>query len=141
MIEEEIVVAKLRHINEYTDDLKQMRGIDKETYVSDTVTQRAVERTFMNLIQSCIDLAQHIRATEDLAPMGTSKKEIEALGNADILSHETQEKLAEAVGFRNILAHRYGDVNHDVVYDVLHNDLHYFERFQQEVAQWFQQQS
>jgi uncharacterized protein YutE (UPF0331/DUF86 family) len=141
MVDEEIVVDKLRHVNEYTGDLKQMRGIDKETYLADTVTQRAVERTFMNLIQSCIDLAQHIRATENLAPLGTSKKEIEALGNADILSGETQEKLEEAVGFRNILAHRYGDVNHDVVYDVLHNDLHYFEQFQQEVAQWFQQQS
>lgn len=141
MVDAEIVVDKLRHVNEYTDDLKQMRGMDKESYVADTVTQRAVERTFMNLIQSCIDLAQHVRAAEDLEPMGTSKQEIEALGNAEILSPETQEKIEEAVGFRNILAHRYGDVNHDVVYDVLHNDLQYFEQFQQEVAQWFQQRT
>lgn len=90
----------------------------------------------MNLIQSCIDLAQHVRSTEDFALSGTSKKEIEALGNADILSSETQEKMEEAVGFRNVLAHRYGDVNHDVVYDVLHDDLHWFGRFQTEVARW-----
>jgi len=141
MVDEETVVDKLRHINEYTDDLKQMRGMDKESYIGDTVTQRAVERTFMNLIQSCIDLAQHIRAAEDLEPTGTSKQEVEALENAEILSPETQEKMEEAVGFRNILAHQYGDVNHDVVYDVLHNDLQYFEQFQQEVAQWFQHQS
>ena len=43
-------------------------------------------------------------------------------------------------GFRNVLAHRYGSVDHDIVYDVLHNDLHWFEQFQQEVAQWFKQQ-
>lgn len=141
MVDEEIVVDKLRHINTYTNDLKEMRGMDKETYLAEMVTQRAVERTFMNLIQSCIDLAQHIRAAEGLGPTGTSKKEIEALGNADILSRDTQEGLEEAVGFRNILAHRYGDVNHDVVYDVLHDDLHYFEQFQQEVAQWFQERT
>lgn len=141
MADEDIVVDKLRHINQYTNDLKQMRGMSKETYVTDIVTQRAVERTFMNLIQSCIDLAQHIRAEEGLTPSGTSKKEIEALGNAEIIARETQAKMEEAVGFRNILAHRYGDVNHDVVYDVLHNDLHWFDRFQQEVAQWFQQES
>lgn len=138
MVAEEVVVDKLRHTNEYTNDLKEIRGMSKENYVADVVTQRAVERTFMNLIQSCIDLAQHIRAAEDLSPSGTAKKEIEALGNGDIISEETQEKIEEAVGFRNILAHRYGDVNHDVVYDVLHNDLHWFEQFQQEVAQWFQ---
>lgn len=45
---------------------------------------------------------------------------------------------SEAVGFRNILAHRYGDVNHDLVKTVLHEDLHWFENFQQEIAQWLQ---
>lgn len=137
MVDEEIVVDKLRHINEYTEDLKQMRGMSKEKYVNDVVIQRAVERTLMNLIQSCIDLAQHIRASEDLSPSGTSKKEIEALGDAGIISDETQARMEEAVGFRNILAHRYGDVDHDVVYDVLHSDIHWFEQFQQAVAQWF----
>mgnify|MGYP006278093377 CR=1 FL=1 len=139
MVDADIVVDKLQHINEYTNDLKQMRGMSKTEYVEDVVVQRAVERTFMNLVQSCIDLAQHIRASEGLSPSGTSKKEMESLGAADIISPEVQEQLEEAVGFRNILAHRYGDVNHDVVYAVLHNDLHWFEQFQQEIAQWFQQ--
>ncbi|MCG1008323.1 type VII toxin-antitoxin system HepT family RNase toxin [Halorubrum lacusprofundi] len=139
MVDEEIVVDKLRYINEYTNDLKQMRGISKTEYVDDVVVQRAVERTFMNLIQSCIDLSQHIRASEDFSPSGTAKNEIESLGNAGILPHDVQKQMEEAVGFRNILAHRYGDVNHDVVYAVLHNDLHWFDQFQQEIAQWFQQ--
>lgn len=138
MVDEAVVVDKLRYINEYTNDLKQMRGMPREDYVGDMVTQRAVERTLMNLVQSCIDLARHIRATAGLSPEGTSKEEIEALAAADIISDETQEKMAEAVGLRNILAHRYGEVNHDIVYDLLHNELHWFENFQQEVAQWFQ---
>ncbi|RDZ51314.1 DUF86 domain-containing protein [Haloferax sp. Atlit-4N] len=139
MVDEDIVVDKLRYINEYTNDLKQMRGMSKTEYVEDIIVQRAVERTFMNLIQSCIDLAQHIRASEGLSPSGTSKSEIESLGNAEILSRDVQDQIEEAVGFRNILAHRYGDVNHDVVYSVLHNDLHWFDQFQQEIAQWLQQ--
>lgn len=138
MVDESVVVDKLRQINRYTNDLREMRGLPKEEYAADMVTQRAVERTFMNLIQSCIDLAQHIRAAEELTPSGTSKREIEALGQADIISADTQSKLEEAAGFRNVLAHRYGDVNHEVVYEVLHNDLQWFEQFQQEIAQWFQ---
>ncbi|WP_436926344.1 type VII toxin-antitoxin system HepT family RNase toxin [Halosimplex amylolyticum] len=139
MVDEAIVADKLRHVNEYTRDQEEMRGMSKAEYVEDVVIQRAVERTLMNLIQTCIDLAQHVRAGEGLEPSGTAKQEIEAIGNADVISAETQERLEEAVGFRNVLAHRYGDVDHDVVYDVLHTDLHWFERFQREVAQWFQQ--
>jgi uncharacterized protein YutE (UPF0331/DUF86 family) len=139
MVDEEVVADKLRYINQYTNDLKRMRGMSKEEYVEDIVTQRAVERTLMNLIQACIDLAQHVRSTEDLSPTGTAKQEMQALGDADILSRETQEKMEEATGLRNILAHRYGDIDHEVVYNVLHNDLHWFERYQQELAQWIQE--
>lgn len=139
MVDRDVVVSKLRYINQYTDELKQMRGMSKGEYVESLVTQRAVERTFMNLIQACIDLAQHIRSAEGLSPGGTSKEEIEALGKAGIISSDTEAKMIEAVGFRNVLAHRYGNVDHGIVYDVLHDDLRWFERFQQEIAQWVQQ--
>ena len=139
MVDEEVVVEKLRLINQYTKHLKQMRGMTREEYVADMVTQRAVERTFLNLVQSCVDLAQHIRSAEDLSPSGTSKREMEALENADVITEATRSKMAEAVGFRNVLTYRYGDVDHDIVYDVLHENLAWFERFQTEVAQWFQQ--
>ncbi|MDG5778921.1 HepT-like ribonuclease domain-containing protein [Haloarculaceae archaeon H-GB2-1] len=88
-----------------------------------------------------MDLAQHIRAAEDLSPSGTAKQEIRALGNAGVIADDTRRKLEEAVGFRNVLAHRYGDIDHDVVYRVLHDDLQWFETFQQELAQWLQQQT
>lgn len=69
---------------------------------------------------------------------GTAKDEIQVLGELEIISRDTQQKIEEAVGFRNVLAHQYGEVDHDVVYEVLHEDLHWFnfKRFQQEVAQW-----
>ncbi|MFC7041587.1 type VII toxin-antitoxin system HepT family RNase toxin [Halonotius sp. GCM10025705] len=138
MVDEAVVVDKLRLINEYTNDLKRMRGPSKADYLDDMVLQRAVERTFMNLIQACIDLAAHVRSTELEPTADTAKAEIDALEIAEIISSETADRLTEAVGFRNVLAHRYGDVNHDVVYEALHNDLRWFEQFQTEVAQWLQ---
>jgi uncharacterized protein YutE (UPF0331/DUF86 family) len=136
MVDEEVVATKLKQAHEYTNDLAEMRGLSKEEYVSDVVIQRAVERTLMNLIQSCIDLAQHVRAANGLSSGGTAKEEIQVLGELGIISRDTQQKIEEAVGFRNVLAHRYGEVDHDVVYEVLHEDLNWFERFQREVARW-----
>ena len=136
MVDEEVVATKLRQAHEYTNDLEEMRGISKAEYVSDVVIQRAVERTLMNLIQARIDLAQHVRATNGLSSGGTAKDEIQALGELGIISQDTRERIEEAVGFRNVLAHRYGEVDHEVVYEVLHEDLHWFERFQRDVAGW-----
>ncbi|MDG5778920.1 hypothetical protein VB773_20005 [Haloarculaceae archaeon H-GB2-1] len=50
MVDEEVVVDKLRFVNQYTLDLKEMRGMSKDEYLDDMVSQRAVERTLMNLI-------------------------------------------------------------------------------------------
>lgn len=44
MVDEEVVVDKLRHVNQYTDDLRERRGMSKDEYLADMVTQRAVER-------------------------------------------------------------------------------------------------
>jgi uncharacterized protein YutE (UPF0331/DUF86 family) len=139
MVDAEIVGDLLAYINQYTNDLKRMQGLSKREYGDDMVTRRAVERTFVNLIQACIDLAKHIRSTEGLSPSGTSKREIEALESAEIISSETREHIEEAVGFRNLLTHRYGEIDHEVVYETLQNDLRWFERFQQEIARWYQQ--
>jgi len=139
MVDAEIVGDLLAYINQYTNDLKRMQGLSKREYGADMVTRRAVERTFVNPIQACIDLAKHIRSTEGLSPSGTSKREIKALESAEIVSSETREHIEEAVGFRNLLTHRYGEIDHEVVYEILQNDLRWFERFQQEIARWYQQ--
>ncbi|ADD03725.1 DUF86 family protein [Natrialba magadii ATCC 43099] len=138
MVDEEVVGDRLALINQYTNECKEMSDGSRTEYLEDVVLQRAVERSLMNAIQSCIDLASHIRASENLGTAETSREEIEALVEADIIAAETGSKLAEAVGFRNHLAHRYGDIDHDLVYDVLQEDLEWFDRFQQEVATWFQ---
>ena len=139
MVEEEIVVDRLEYINQYTNELKQMRRLSRVEYLEDIVHQRAVERSLMNAIQSCIDLAAHIRATEEFGTAATSREEIETLVDAGIVTSETGTKLADAVGLRNHLAHRYGDIDHDLIYDVLESDLQWFDRFQQEVAMWFRE--
>jgi len=137
MGDDAVVIDRLELINQYSSECKEMRVVSRSEYLEDIVLQRTVERSLMNAIQSCIDLASHIRTAEGLETAETSREEIEALVTADIISPETGAKLAEAVGFRNHLAHRYGDIDHDLVYDVLQEDLDWIDRYQQEIAIWF----
>lgn len=137
MVDGDVIVDRLSHLNQFTNELKEMRTVSKQIYLSDTIRQRAVERSMMNAIQACIDLAAHIRAAEDLGSHTTSRDDIEALVDADILTPKTGTKLADAVGLRNHLAHRYGDVDHEILYQVLQTDLQWFDRFQQELAAWY----
>ena len=136
MTDRTVAAEKLRLVDQYTEELREMRDVPRDEYLADVMRQRAVERSFMNAIQACIDIAEHVRAAEALAPDDRSKEAVEALGDAGIVSAETETRLIEAVGFRNVLAHRYRSIDHDVVYDLLHEDVAWLERFQREVARW-----
>lgn len=137
MVDEEIFVTKPEHIDEFLADIKEMRRMSRSAYSDDTVVQRAVERTLMNLVQACIDVAGHVGRAEEFGTANTSKEEIDRLRDAEVLTDQTAAKLKEAIGFRNVLAHRYGEVDHDLVYEVLHEDLQWFEQFEQELATWY----
>jgi hypothetical protein len=85
MVDEAVVVDRLELINQYTNECEEMRDVSRTEYLGDFVLQRAVERSLMNAIQSRIDLASRIRATEDLETAETSREEIEAFVEAGLM--------------------------------------------------------
>ena len=44
--------------------------------------------------------------------------------------------LVSAVGFRNVLAHEYGQVDAEVVYETLQTGLGVYDAFSRQLAQW-----
>lgn len=105
-------------------------------FLTSTTEQRAVERMFENAIQACSDLAQHV-ATHAFGFDGAASKEaIRVLGHEGVIDEGTTNTLISAVGFRNILAHEYGTVDADLVFDTLQDGLEVYDTFSQQVAQW-----
>jgi len=137
MADERVVSTKLEQIEQYHGELIAKQRLPRETLLDDTTEQRAVERMFENVIQACADLAQHI-ATRDFGyDGGASKEAIRTLGRRGVLDEGTAHKLVAAVGFRNVLAHEYGTVEHEQVYQLLQTELAVYDEFGRQVAQWF----
>lgn len=58
-----------------------------------------------------------------------------------VIDEETKRTLVAAVGFRNVLAHEYGHIDPAEVYDTLQTGLTVYDRYSQQVAQWWQNQT
>lgn len=63
------------------------------------------------------------------------------LADNGVVDDDTASTLADAVGFRNVLAHEYGEVRPEQVYDYLQEDLEVYDAFGQQVAAWFEEWS
>ena len=139
MVDERVVSVKLEQIEQYHGELSAKReALSRREFLSSTTERRAVERMFENAIQACADLAQHVASREFGFDGTTSKGAIRVLDREGVIDEGTAETLIAAVGFRNVLAHEYGHVNDEEVYETLQTGLSVYDTYCQQVARWMQ---
>ena len=141
MVDERVVARKLEGIEQYHGELRERQEtLSRSEFLQSTTQQRAVERMFENAIQACSDLAQHIATRAFDYEGSTAKEAVRVLYREDVIDEETTDTLVSAIGFRNVLAHEYGRVDTEEVYETLQTGLDVYDAFSQQVAQWVQQQ-
>lgn len=114
MVDEVRVLRLLRAI---TDDLSVLRhesDADDERR-ADPLWLRGVKYTFVTAIEACVDVAQHLCATQGWGPPADNGDAIRLLGDHGALAVTLALSLRKAVGFRNVLVHDYIAVNDEIV--------------------------
>ncbi|MBS3170107.1 DUF86 domain-containing protein [Candidatus Woesearchaeota archaeon] len=110
------ILALLDLLDGYLQDLEERLPQTLSEYNKDIEKQRFCERTLQLLIEVCIDIA-HLFVKE--LKMGLPDEEesvFEKLMEKEVISEETFEKLKEMKKFRNVLIHRYKQINNSLVF-------------------------
>lgn len=118
MVDAERLARLLRGI---TDDLSRLRAhaAVPDDVLRDEILLDRVKYRFVTAIEGCIDAAQHVCAAEGFKAPATNADAMRELARHGLLEHDLAEALARAVGFRNVLVHRYADVDDRVVVEHL----------------------
>ncbi|MDO8886441.1 MAG: DUF86 domain-containing protein [Methanocalculus sp.] len=127
------------HIDEFQNalaDWKRYRSISEDMVVSDRDTRNMVLHAMMISIQSSIDIAADIIADGKLEKPGSYREAFEILGRHAIISERSVQDLSDLAGFRNILVHRYGDLDRGQVYAVLQQDYVVLEVYLSSIQQY-----
>jgi len=86
---------------------------------------------------SIIDIGNHIIAEAGENQIDGYSEIFERLAKLNILPQEFAKNIRGMVGFRNIIVHRYGDVNIHLVYEILQKRLYDFQRFIDYIQSYF----
>jgi uncharacterized protein YutE (UPF0331/DUF86 family) len=132
---DEIRIARL--LRSVSDDLSVLRteAASDQRRRSDPIWLRGIKYTFVTAIEACVDVAQHICASEGWGPPKDNGDALRLLGTHGVLAVELAGRLRQAVGFRNVLVHEYVEVNDDIV-RVRLNDPSDLAEFVAAVAEW-----
>jgi uncharacterized protein YutE (UPF0331/DUF86 family) len=114
VIDEDRVLRLLRSIADDTAVLRQEAQASEQRR-RDPIWLRGIKYTFVTAIEACVDVAQHICATEGWGPPADNGDAVRLLGTHGVLTPELAISMRKAVGFRNVLVHDYIEVDDEIV--------------------------
>lgn len=129
MVRREIVLSRISKLDEYIEFLYEMGKYPKEEYLFDPMIYGSTERFLHLSIECVIDIANHIISDMGYRKPSSNKEIFEILFENKIIDNNLKENLSNMAGFRNILVHDYINLDREVVYDILNNNLKDIEDF------------
>lgn len=104
-----------------TDDVARIAAVRgrRQELLDDVVLLDHVKYRFVTAIEAAMDAAHHVCASEGFAAPSTNADAMRVLGSHGVLDVELAERMARAVGFRNMLVHRYADIDDHLVVEQL----------------------
>lgn len=132
MLDKNMILSKLDELNSYLMELEEVAPKNFEEYVGSIEKKRACERLLHILIECVIDICTLMVKGLRLGLPSGEEDLFEKLEKRKIITKEMKGKLKTMRGFRNILVHRYGEVDDELVFDSLKN-VDDFRQFREEV--------
>jgi len=131
----DVLKNKISEIQKYFQLLKNYQNVKKDDLLKDVTLKGAVERYLYLICQATIDFAEALISYLNLRAPSTYGEIFEILGEQKLISKEMVLKMKKMTGFRNILAHAYGEVNLDIMLEVLKKDISDFNLFIKEIRE------
>ena len=114
---------KIEDIEKYLEELSDIIPVNFEEYKHESKTKAACERYFERIIESAVDLAFLVIKEHKLKVPEEDKHSFDVLSNEKIISDKLKEKLKDAKGMRNILAHEYGRIDDEIIFESIKDEL------------------
>jgi len=129
LIDVELLNARLARLGESLSVLRRLASIRREALLKDPVKLGAVKYYLLEAIQACLDMGNHIIASEAWEKPSRYSDVFGILANHDVIPAEFANNLTLMAGFRNRIVHLYMDLDSFTIHDILTNNLDDFDRF------------
>jgi uncharacterized protein YutE (UPF0331/DUF86 family) len=128
MPDRDVVLAKVAAIQKGLRRIKEVTGLFPER-LDDLDVQDIFVLNLQRAIQSAIDLAAHIVASEGLGISDTIRGHFVLLENAKVITKALSQKMQSMAGFRNIAIHDYQNLDIEILKAILSKHLKDLEQF------------
>lgn len=111
MVDKNVAAAKIASIRDAVTRIRAVVPADADVFVADRTAREVVALNLLVAIQDALDLGTHWLADEGLRVPASYREVFVALASAGVIDRNVADQLVGAAFVRNLIAHRYGEVD------------------------------
>ncbi len=134
-----IVLRKIEIIEETLRELRNLDSITTSTLESNFFLKKGIERSLQVCVEALVDIAHRIISLEATPPCSTAGKALDAIKSLGVIANASEYK--PMVQFRNIVVHRYENVDNEIIVGILKRHLDDFDKYINEVLRYAERKS
>jgi uncharacterized protein YutE (UPF0331/DUF86 family) len=123
VVDRDILAAKIAAVRDAVARIRAVLPASREAFREDRTTREVVVLNLFVAVQDCLSLATHWLADAGWEVPQNYRDVVQALSDHGVLEPELAARLASAAGLRNLVAHRYGALDLDRIYEMASSSL------------------
>jgi uncharacterized protein YutE (UPF0331/DUF86 family) len=135
VVDADVVASLLTDGDAYLADVRRFRDeAGRDRFLADRGDQYKVEFPLQQVIQVAVDLAAHAMVDLPGPRPNTLAGLFDALAERGLIDRPLATRLSAMARFRNLLVHRYADIDHQRVWDIVSSNLGDLDEFFHDMA-------
>lgn len=137
MVSAEKILTKTIQIDEFLNIVETLSKTKKSDFLADKILIGSAKYYLQITIESCLDIANHIIASEQYRAPKDYSDTFAILLEQRIIHKPLAKNLQLMAKFRNRLVHLYGEIDNEYVYNIIQTDLKDIRDFQKLIIKHF----
>lgn len=127
---------RIGEIKEHNEKIKRYSSISDSEFWADERNLLAVKHLLLQSIEACGRICSHVLAKKLLKSPSSFSECFETLNKSGIIDEALSIKLRQMSRFRNILVHRYWEIEDKKILEYARNNLGDFDQFLKSVVDY-----
>ena len=135
-LEKEVIEGKFDIIDRNLRFLGEVKTLSPDQFLGSYKDLQAAKYSLLEIMEACIDISNYIISAKGFRRAEEYSEMFRVLGEEGVIGKELAAKLEDMAGFRNLLVHRYGEIDNIRVLEIIKYNLGDVEEFEKEIEKF-----
>jgi len=130
----------LKHLNKYYLLLLEAQKVPHDVFINDPICRGSSERFLQLAIESCLNIGNRLislyQFQRSISAPETYADIFREMHKPGVVDQEFESSLIKMAGFHNRLVHLHWEINTEVIYGFIHENLEDFKKFERLVVKF-----